>query len=142
MGKIAKSIYYVLAIGLSVFFCLSIYLVSKKGMSSVVSNGLTLMYILLGLTVLASIVLSITGMVNKPKSALMTLVGVAIMAVLIGIGYAMDDKVVDPSYVSHGVETGFMSGLIGGSLIATWIILGLVVAASLVGSIIEFVRKL
>lgn len=142
MNKLVKNIYYVLVFGLSTFICLAILFSKGSGLQKFVSSGLILMYTLILVSLLTTIVLAVKGMVDKPKSAMMTVSGLVVMGVLVAIGYFMDDHSIKSTYVQYGVETEKMSGLIGGSLIATWIILGAAVAITLVASVMDFVKKL
>jgi hypothetical protein len=142
MGNLIKNIYYVVSIGLSVFFCIAIYFVSKKGVGNMVSYGLILSYILLGLSVLVALILSAKGMVDKPKSALMSGIGLAAMIVVIVIGYSLDNHELADNYAEYGVKTKGLSGLIGGSLIATYIIMGLAVALALYAAVSDFIKRL
>jgi hypothetical protein len=142
MNKLAKNIFYGISIGLSVLFVGMILFSGKNSVSGPVSMGLTLMYVLLILGLVAAVVLAIKGLVDKPKSAIVVGIGVGVLLVLILIGYFTDDHTLKPKWVDYGVSTEGYSGLIGGSLIATWTILALAVGLTLFASVRDFIKKL
>jgi hypothetical protein len=142
MNKLSKNIFYGITIGLSVLFVGMILFSSKNSVSGPVSMGLTLMYILLILGIIAAVVLAVKGLIDKPKSAIVVSIGVGLLLILILIGYFADDHALKPKWAEYGVSTAGKSGLIGGSLIATWIILAGAVALTLFASLRDFIKKL
>jgi hypothetical protein len=142
MNKLSKNIFYGITIGLSVLFVGMILFASKNSVSGPVGMGLTLMYILMILGVIVAIALAIKGLIDKPKAAIGAGVGLGVLFILILIGYFLDDHTVKTNWADFGVSTPGMSGLIGGSLIATWIILAGAVALTLFASLRDFIKKL
>lgn len=142
MNKLAKNIFYGLTFGLSVILTIAIYLVKKKDVASPIGYGLILMYILFGLAILVALVLAVKGMIDKPKAALMTGVGVGVLILLVIIGYFVDDHTLRHNYAEYGVTTEKYSGIIGGSLIATWVIMGLTILLTVYAAITDIIKKL
>jgi hypothetical protein len=142
MGKLAKNIFYGISLGLSVLITLWIFGASKSTVGAPVSYGLILMYILTVMALIVALALSAKGMVNKPKSALMSGIGIGVLILFIVIGYFMDDHKITTSYTKYGVDTELYSGIIGGSLIATWIVLGGAVLLTLYASLSDFIKRL
>lgn len=142
MNKLSKNIFYGITLGLSIFFTIWIFGAGKTTVGTPVSYGLMLMYILTALAILVALVLSAKGLVNKPKSAIMSGVGVGVLIVFVIIGYMIDDHKVTPSYTKYGVDTETYSGIIGGSLIATWIVLGASILITVYASFSDFIKRL
>ncbi len=142
MGKLAKNIFYGISLGLSVLITIWIFGASKSGVGAPVSYGLILMYILTVMAIIVALALSAKGMFNKPKSALMSGIGVGVLLLFVIIGYFMDDHKITTSYTKYGVDTEVYSGIIGGSLIATWIVLGGAVLLTLYAALADFIKRL
>lgn len=142
MNKLAKNIFYGISLGLSVLITFWIFGASKSNVGAPVSYGLTLMYVLIVLAIISALMLSFKGMVDKPKSALMAGVGVGVLILLIVIGYALDGHELTDTYAKYGVTTETYSGIIGGSLIATWIVLGGAVLLTVYASLADFIKRL
>lgn len=142
MNKLFKNSFYLISLGLSIFFCIAIYFVSAKSQPGYISGGLILMYVLMGLSMLVALGLAVKGMIDKPKSAVMTLIGLGVLGVVVLIGYLMDDHAVKPGYADFGIDTPAMSGLVGGSLIATWIIMGLAILLTIYAAVLDFIKKM
>ncbi|MEX0598279.1 MAG: hypothetical protein WD512_17460, partial [Candidatus Paceibacterota bacterium] len=105
MNKLSKNIFYGISIGLSVLFVGLILFSGKNTVSGPVSMGLTLMYVLLILGLIAAVGLAVKGLVDKPKSAIVVGIGVGVLFVLILIGYFADDHTLIPKWVDYGVST-------------------------------------
>jgi hypothetical protein len=142
MNKLSKNIFYGITIGLSVLFVVMIFLAGKNSVSNPVGLGLILMYILMILGIVVALALAIKGLIDKPKAAIGVGVGVAVLFLLILIGYLIDDHKLKPSWAEFGVTTEGYSGIIGGSLIATWTVLAGAVALTLFAALRDFIKKL
>lgn len=142
MNKLAKNIFYGVSFGLSVMLTIWIISAGKTKVGMPVSFGLTLMYILMGLAVVSAVMLAVKNLINKPKSAILFGIGIGLLVILIAIGYMMDNHKVMSQYPKYGVSTETKSGIIGGSLIATWIILVGAVALTLYAALADFIKKL
>lgn len=142
MNKLAKNLFYGITLGLSTLVVAWIFGASKSGIGTPVSYGLMLLYSLLVIALVAALALSAKGLMNKPKSALMSGIGIGVLLVLIVIGYFFDGHEVTTTYTKYGVETETYSGIIGGSLIATWIVLGGAVLLTLYASLSDFIKRL
>ena len=141
MNKLSKNIFYAITIGLSVIFTMMILLAGKNDVGGPVGLGMILMYILLVVTLLSSVALAVKSLMQKPKSAMMFMVGLGILTVLITIGYFSDSAVLQPNWAEFGVDTVFYSRMIGGSIIATYIILVGAVALTFFASIRDFIKR-
>ncbi len=141
MNKLSKNIFYAITIGLSVIFTMMILLAGKNDVGGPVGLGMILMYILLVVTLLSSVALAVKSLMQKPKSAMMFMVGLGILTVLIIIGYFSDSAVLQPNWAEFGVDTVFYSRIIGGSIIATYIILVGAVALTFFASIRDFIKR-
>ena len=141
MNKLSKNIFYAITIGLSVIFTMMILLAGKNDVGGPVGLGMILMYILLVVTLLSSVALAVKSLMQKPKSAMKFMVGLGILTVLITIGYFSDSAVLQPNWAEFGVDTVFYSRMIGGSIIATYIILVGAVALTFFASIRDFIKR-
>jgi hypothetical protein len=141
MNKLSKNIFYAVTIGLSVILTMMILIAGKNDVDMPVGLGMILMYILLVVTLLSSIALAIKSLLQKPKSAMMFMVGLGILTVLTIIGYFSDSAVLQPNWAEFGVDTVFYSRMIGGSIIATYIILVGAVALTFFASIRDFIKR-
>lgn len=142
MNKLSKNIFYGISIGLSVLFVGMILFSGKNSVSGPVSMGLTLMYVLMILGLIVAVALAVKGLIDKPKSAITVSIGVGVLLILVLIGYFADDHTLKPKWAEYGVSSEGYSGLIGGSLIATWTILAAAVGLTLFASIRDFIKKL
>jgi hypothetical protein len=142
MNKLFKNVFYGLTFGLTAVIFIWIFFVKKADIGNPVSYGLILMYVLFILAIACALILSINGLLFKPKSAIMFGLGLGVLVLLIVIGYAIDDHTLQNQYAKYGVTTTTYSGIIGGSLIATWIILGGAVLFALFASISDLIKKL
>lgn len=91
-------------------------------------------YILLGLTIAASILFPLANIVQNPQAAMRSLVGLAIVAVVLGISYAIssDATIVTPVNTFDNPVTLKLSDM---GLYATYIALGVALVSILVGEV-------
>jgi hypothetical protein len=137
-----KILAFVLA-ALSLVCVIMIYMAKGgKAEKSAVGYGMIMVYISLGLAVLTSLLLAARGLYNNPKGGVKTLISLGVLAVFFVIGYVMDDKEVTETYSSFGITEGSTSGLIGGGLTATWIVLGLTFILAVGASIRDFIKRI
>jgi hypothetical protein len=142
MNKLAKNILYGVGIGLSLVLTIAIYLSGHNSQSSLVSAGLVMMYVLLVIAIIAAIFMAAMAIRNTAGKGKWTLLSLGALLVLIGIGYLMDNHQIKEAYLQYGISTKAKSGIIGGSLIATWIILGIAVLLSLYTAFSDFKNRL
>lgn len=83
----------------------------------IVEYGLWAAYILLGVAALLAIVLPLVSLISSPRSLLMTLGGVVVLALIFLVSYAISNGEVKPEYISLGVGSPTASKLVGGALI-------------------------
>lgn len=142
MNKIAKNILYGTGIGISLILTIAIYMSGRSQLSFLVGSGLIMMYILILFAVFAAIIMAISALKNSPGKGKWVAISIGILLLLIGIGYGLDSRLVKNSYLEYGISTSSASGLIGGALIATWVVLGLAVLVSLYTAFSDFKNRL
>ncbi len=86
--------------------------------------GLIIAYILTGLAALGAVVLPLIKSLDNPKSLVGSLVGVAFLAILFFVGYALAGADVKPFYMEFNVDES-LSKVIGGVLTMFYLLLGL-----------------
>jgi hypothetical protein len=142
MNKLAKNILYGTGIGISLILTIAIYMSGRSQVSFLVGSGLILMYVLIVFAVVAAAVMAISALKNSPGKGKWVAISIGLLLLLIGIGYGMDSRLVKNSYLEYGINTSSASGLIGGALIATWVVLGLAILVSLYTAFSDFKNRL
>jgi threonine/homoserine/homoserine lactone efflux protein len=142
MNKLAKNILYGTGIGISLILTIAIYMSGRSQVSFLVGSGLILMYVLIVFAVVAAAVMAISALKNSPGKGKWVAISIGVLLLLIGIGYGMDSRLVKNSYLEYGINTSSASGLIGGALIATWVVLGLAILVSLYTAFSDFKNRL
>ncbi len=142
MNKLAKNILYGTGIGISLILTIAIYMSGRSQVSFLVGSGLILMYVLIVFAVVAAVVMAISALKNSPGKGKWVAISIGVLLLLIGIGYGMDSRLVRNSYLEYGINTSSASGLIGGALIATWVVLGLAILVSLYTAFSDFKNRL
>ncbi len=92
--------------------------------------GLYLAYILIGLGILLAIVLPLISAFSNPKALIGTAVGVVIIVAVFFIGWAIASNEVLPAYAEENI-TPASSKIIGGGLIAMYIMIGIAIVTIL-----------
>lgn len=141
MGSSLKSVFYVGSFGLSTLTVLWIITAGRSRVLIPINIGLILMYILLVCACIAVVFMGIRELKHKPKMAKLLGFGFLTLLFLVLIGYAIDDAEIFDSYTKYGVSTPFKSKIIGGSLIATWVILIGTVILAVAVSILDFFKR-
>lgn len=142
MNKLAKNILYGTGIGISLILTIAIYMSGRSQVSFLVGSGLILMYVLIVFALVAAAVMAISALKNSPGKGKWVAISIGVLLLLIGIGYGMDSRLVKNSYLEYGINTSSASGLIGGALIATWVVLGLAILVSLYTAFSDFKNRL
>lgn len=142
MRALTKNIIYGIGIGLSLLLTIAIYFSERDMTAKLVSAGLILMYVLLVLAVLAAVVMALKAARNAPGKGKWSLIALVILLALTGIGYLADSHSIKETYLEYGVNTSFKSGLIGGTLIATWMVLGIALIISIYTAFTDFKNRL
>lgn len=118
--KIARIVFYVIVAVVLIFVVISTFFRDNPDIG--VNAGLTLAYILgIGATA-AALVFAIINLVKHPKTAIRTLAGVIILAVVFVLGYVMSGSEVTMVYENNGVTTPGASKFIGGVLKTMYIL--------------------
>ncbi len=109
--------------------------------SNGVNIGMTLMYILLGMGVLGMLAIAVKGMIDKPKSAIRTALGLGVMLLMFLIGYLIDGGTTPDKWREFGIESSGTSKAVGGALIMMYLTLfgGLLLAVF--GPFLKYLRK-
>ncbi len=137
--KLIKPIFYaVVAILVLIIFSM-VYFVND-GAGTATNLGLTLVYILLGLTILAAIVFPIRTIVQDPASGVRALIGVAAIGLIFLIGYAVSGDEVTYVYEKNGVTTAGASQLIGGAMNLMFITLAAIVGATIFSEVRNLIK--
>lgn len=111
--------------------------------SKSVNFGFTITFTLITIAILSVIAMVVIGLTNKPKAAIVSLVGLVAIVVLYFIGYSMDSGELLQSYTKGGViETQSQSKMVGGVLNATLFVLLIAVGFSFATSIKDLINKL
>ena len=142
MRTLTKNIIYGIGIGLSLVLTIAIYISERDMMAKLVSAGLILMYVLLVLAVMAAVLMALKAARNAPGKGKWALIAFGIVVVLTAIGYFFDNHSIKEVYLEYGVNTTFKSGLVGGTLIATWMVLGIAIALSIYTAFTDFKNRL
>lgn len=105
---------------------------------TVINAGIVIAYILLGLATLVAIVGPMIQLVTNFKNARTTLLGIAVLVVILFIGYSFATNEV---YEGSGFSVGPMaSQWIGGGIIATMILIGLAILTAVFTEIAKFFK--
>ena len=104
--------------------------------SGLINIGLMVTYALIGIAVVSVIVLPLIKAIDNPKTLIGTAIGLGVLLVVFGIGYAISGDEVLPRYVSQGVGPG-ISKFVGGLLTTMYLLFG----AAIVGIIYTEVSK-
>jgi len=104
-----------------------------------IDTALYIGYALLAIGVIAMIVLPLINALNNPKALVRSVVGVGIVAVIYGVGYALADGTITPSIANEGVNES-TSRMVGGAIMAMWIFLALAVLAAVYSEVSKIFR--
>lgn len=103
---------------------------------TVINTGIIITYILLGLTVLVAIIGPVIQLFTNFKSARTTLLGIAVLVIILLIGYSLSTNEVYDKF-----EVGPMaSQWIGGGIIATMILIGLAILTTIFTEIAKYFK--
>ncbi|CAD5278303.1 MAG: hypothetical protein ACMVP2_02240 [Imperialibacter sp.] len=94
-------------------------------------------YILVGIALLAAIILPLINALDDLSSLAMSAVGILILLVIFGLGYAISGDEVTAVYTKYNVDAG-LSKLVGGSLIMMYLLTGV----ALVGIVYTEISKI
>jgi uncharacterized membrane protein YecN with MAPEG domain len=94
------------------------------------------------MAVISAIVMAVKTIRNSPGKRKWVIASIGILLILLGIGYFIDARTVKNSYLEYGIQTTTASGLIGGALIATWVVLVVAVIVSLYTAFSDFKNRL
>jgi hypothetical protein len=104
--------------------------------SGFIDIALMITYGLIGIAVIAVIVLPLIKALDNPKTLIGTAIGLGVLLVIFGIGYAISGNEVLPRYISQGVGSG-ISKFVGGLLTTMYLLFG----AAIIGIIYTEVSK-
>lgn len=111
--------------------------------SAAVSMGFAITYTLFAIAILAIIGMTVTALVNKPKSSITILIGLGVIVLLYFFGYVMDQGEVTEVYSKGGIiTTEGDSKMVGGVLTATIYMLLFAVGFSIFSSLKSLINKI
>lgn len=106
---------------------------------SIVSFGLIITYILLGLSVVLMILMPIFNAIGNPRTLLQGLYGLIFIGIVFGISFVFSNADQGAFYVRFGYGP-FMSKIIGAGLISMYILLVLSILTMLVTEVLKIFR--
>ncbi|MBQ3655378.1 MAG: hypothetical protein II956_00845 [Bacteroidales bacterium] len=141
---IAKWALMLVSVILFALFFLNV--VPLSDMTSQIENGTTNMFlgwalVLLGVCAVAAIAFPVVNMIANPKSAIKTIIALAVVAVIFGISYAMSSGALDsmaPTLVESDESTRLWSGA---GLNALYITLSLTILAVIASEVYAKIKK-
>ena len=95
----------------------------------VVNFGIVAAYFLIGLGIVLAVVFPLVQSISNPKALLRAAIGVVIILVVFGIGYALSDGGLNAKYLQSGVDTETLSQAIGGMLKMVYLMMGIAAVA-------------
>ena len=104
--RLITYIYYGIVVLLLLIFMYRTYTIPSDNevlQKGPASFGLWQSYIYIGVAVLAALVLSLLGIIQKPKALIWTIAGIVVLAVLFLIGKSMASDVVPQAMIDDGV---------------------------------------
>lgn len=102
--------------------------------------ALYIAYIMAILGVVAIVVGFVITSIGEPKKLIKFFAGLAILGIVLLIGYSLAGGEVTDKYVIYNVTTESGSKLIGGILTMTYLLLGVAVVATVAGWIMKLVN--
>lgn len=136
--KLIKPIFYVLITLICVYLTYAIYISPENNVDTGAGFGITITFILSIISIAAAVIFPVVYMISHPKSAMRALVGVVLMIVVFGLGYALSGDEITVAYEKVGFDSAGASKLVGGSLKMMYIM----IAAVLAVTVFSEVRKL
>lgn len=98
-------------------------------MEGFVANfGLWLAYILVIIGVLLAIIFPIISSIGEPQKMVKSAIGVGVLLVVFGLGYALSGSELTAKYIESGVDTEGLSKAIGGVLTMVYILMAIAAA--------------
>ncbi len=135
-----KNILSIVLMSLSVIIFIAIMATKGKKLENFVSIGTYTYIIFLVIAILASLFMSYVNLSLNPKSLKRIFIVLGILLVFFIIGYAMDSKTVENNWKSM-ISTSTQSGVIGGSLTTTWILLFISIAVAIGTAVYSSIKK-
>lgn len=108
-------------------------------MDSAINIGIVITYILFAAAVIGAIVFPIIHMLGDFKSAKGALVGILVLLAVFAVSYAISNPETGAFYESKGISPT-MAKIIGGGLIATYIIFAGVIISVLYSQIVKWFK--
>jgi len=103
--------------------------------------AMMLSYILLAICALAMVIFPLIYIIQHPKSAGKTFMGIGVLAVVFLIGYFTATNEVNPNYIKFGIDTPGKSKLVGGLLNSTYILMVLAVIAYIYNGVMGVIKQ-
>jgi len=135
--KVLKPVFYALVALICLYLVFAVYMSSDSAETGA-GFGLAITYILGIIAAGAAIIFPIVYMISHPKSGVQALIGVGLLLVMFGLGYALSGDEILISYEKVGFTSPSASKLVGGALKMMYI----TIAAVLGATVYSEVRKL
>lgn len=119
-----------------VLIAVTLFQIATGSSSSGVSLGINLSIALLAIVVLGLVVSFVISIINNPKSALRSGIGLVVLGVLFLISWVVAKGELLPWYADYGVTTASFSKIISGEIIFTFILL-ILLAVAIIGSSVK-----
>ena len=97
--------------------------------------------IILAICALAMIIFPVVNIIQHPKAAGKTFIGLGVLLVVFLIGYATASSEVVAGYEKFGIDTPGKSQLVGALLNSTYILLGLTVVAYVYSAVTNVIKQ-
>lgn len=137
--KLFRSILYILAAVLSVFFCIAIYGFGN-GVDLGTEVGLYATYVLSFVAVISCLIFPIYSMVQNPKAGFRALMGILVLGVLFLVGYIISGDEITLVYERVNFTSQGLSKLIGGSLYMMYFMIFISILVVLYGELVKLFK--
>jgi len=135
--KLLKPVFYALVALICLYLVYAVYM-SSSSVETGAGFGITITFLLGVIAAGAAIIFPIVYMISHPKSAVQALIGIGLILVVFGLGYALSGDEILISYEKVGFTSPSASKFVGGALKMMYI----TIAAVMGVTVFSEVRKL
>ncbi|MDX5321656.1 MAG: hypothetical protein LPK45_11015 [Bacteroidota bacterium] len=133
-----KPAFYAIVALICLYLAYAVY--SGNSVESGAGFGLTMTYILAIVAVGASIVFPVIYMISHPKSAVRALIGIGLILVIFGLGWALSGDEILISYEKVGFTSPSASKLVGGALKMMYMVIAVVLGATIYSEVRKLIK--
>lgn len=134
--KFLKPVFYALVALICLYLVFAVYM--SDGAESGAGFGITITFLLGVIAAGTAIIFPIVYMISHPKSAVQALIGIGLILVAFGLGYALSGDEILKTYEDVGFTSPTASKFVGGALKMMYITIAAVMGATVYAE----VRKL